>query len=115
EGFLACLRERCDAAGALLVVDTIFTGLGRLGTMWPGSEVADVLCVGKALGGGLPLSAALFVRPELEEVWKLGPEDVYTHTHTGEADRHQDPADGIHVHGRRVCRHREGEHRAHRD
>jgi 4-aminobutyrate aminotransferase/(S)-3-amino-2-methylpropionate transaminase len=83
EGFLARLRERCDEAGALLVVDAIFTGLGRLGEMWPGAEVADVLCVGKALGGGLPLSAALFVRRDLERVWDLGPEDVYTHTHTG--------------------------------
>src|SRR5439155_796155 len=35
------------------------------------------------LGGGLPLSAALFVRPELEQVWSLGVEDVYTHTHVG--------------------------------
>jgi 4-aminobutyrate aminotransferase-like enzyme len=51
--------------------------------MWPGEEVADVLCVGKALGGGLPLSAALFYRDGLEESWQLGPEDVYTHTHTG--------------------------------
>jgi len=84
DGFLASLRERCDeAGGALLVVDAIFTGLGRIGAMWPGHEVADVLCVGKALGGGLPLSAALFVRPELERVWELGPEDVYTHTHVG--------------------------------
>jgi 4-aminobutyrate aminotransferase-like enzyme len=83
EGFLATLRARCDAAGALLVVDAIFAGLGRLGEMWPGAEVADVLCVGKALGGGLPLSAALFVRRDLEELWNLGVEDVYTHTHTG--------------------------------
>ncbi len=45
--------------------------------------MADVLCVGKALGGGLPLSAALFYRPGLEEVWRLGPDDVYTHTHVG--------------------------------
>src|SRR5712692_6527614 len=82
-GFLPTLRERCDEAGAVLVVDAIFTGLGRIGEMWPGSEVADVLCVGKALGGGLPLSAALFVRPELEGVWDLGREDVYTHTHVG--------------------------------
>jgi adenosylmethionine-8-amino-7-oxononanoate aminotransferase len=29
------------------------------------------------------LSAALFVRPELADVWKLGVEDVYTHTHSG--------------------------------
>ena len=42
-----------------------------------------MLCVGKALGGGLPLSAALFYRDGLEELWQLGPEDVYTHTHAG--------------------------------
>ena len=51
--------------------------------MWPGEEVADILCVGKALGGGLPLSAALFCRGGLEAAWQLGPEDVYTHTHVG--------------------------------
>jgi 4-aminobutyrate aminotransferase / (S)-3-amino-2-methylpropionate transaminase / 5-aminovalerate transaminase len=82
-GFLDTLRRRCDEAGALLVVDAIFTALGRLGELWPGAAQADVLCVGKGLGGGLPLSAALFVRPELEQVWNLGPEDVYTHTHVG--------------------------------
>jgi 4-aminobutyrate aminotransferase-like enzyme len=83
DGFLGTLRRRCDETGALLVVDAIFAGLGRVGEMWPGEEVADVLCVGKALGGGLPLSAALFYRPGLEEVWRLGPDDVYTHTHVG--------------------------------
>ncbi|MGZ8740308.1 MAG: aminotransferase class III-fold pyridoxal phosphate-dependent enzyme [Gaiellaceae bacterium] len=81
--FLPALRRRCDEAGALLVVDAIFTGLGRIGEMWPGSEVADILCVGKALGGGLPISAALFVRPKLEQVWDFGEEDLYTHTHSG--------------------------------
>ncbi len=83
DDFLPTLRRRCDEAGALLVVDAIFTGLGRLGEMWPGADVADVLCIGKALGGGLPLSAALFVRRGLEGVWDLGVEDVYTHTHSG--------------------------------
>jgi acetylornithine/succinyldiaminopimelate/putrescine aminotransferase len=83
DDFLATLRRRCDESGALLVVDAIFTALGRLGEMWPGSDVADILCIGKALGGGLPLSAALFVRSQLEAVWHLGVEDVYTHTHTG--------------------------------
>ena len=83
DDFLPTLRQRCDEAGALLVVDAIFTGIGRLGEMWPGAGVADVLCVGKALGGGLPLSAALFVRRDLERVWHLGVEDVYTHTHSG--------------------------------
>jgi 4-aminobutyrate aminotransferase/(S)-3-amino-2-methylpropionate transaminase len=81
--FLATLRARCDDAGALLVVDSIYAGLGRIGELWPGDDVADVLCVGKALGGGLPLSAALFYREGLAELWDMGPEDVYTHTHVG--------------------------------
>ncbi len=83
DGFLEQLRARCDEAGALLVVDSIYAGLGRIGELWPGADVADVLCVGKALGGGIPLSAALFVKRDLEELWQLGPEDVYTHTHVG--------------------------------
>jgi 4-aminobutyrate aminotransferase / (S)-3-amino-2-methylpropionate transaminase / 5-aminovalerate transaminase len=83
DDFLPALRKRCDEAGAVLVVDAIFTGLGRMGEMWPGSEVADVLCVGKALGGGLPLSAALFVKTDLERAWDFGEEDLYTHTHSG--------------------------------
>ena len=82
-GWFETLRSRCDEAGALLVVDAIYAGLGRVGEMWPGDDVADVLCIGKALGGGLPLSAALFVRRELERAWELGPEDVLTHTHVG--------------------------------
>ena len=82
DGFLERLRERCHAAGALLIADEIYCGLGRTGTMWRSGDLADVICTGKALGGGLPLSAALF-RPGLEQVWELGPEDVYTHTHTG--------------------------------
>jgi 4-aminobutyrate aminotransferase-like enzyme len=81
--FLPTLRRRCDEVGAVLVVDAVFTGIGRIGELWPGSDVADVLCVGKAFGGGLPLSAALFVRRELEGLWDLGLEDVYTHTHSG--------------------------------
>lgn len=82
DGSLERLRERCDAAGALLIADEIYCGLGRTGAMWRSGELADVICTGKALGGGLPLSAALF-RPGLQEAWELGPEDVYTHTHTG--------------------------------
>jgi 4-aminobutyrate aminotransferase/(S)-3-amino-2-methylpropionate transaminase len=81
--FLPILRSRCEDNGALLVVDAIYAGLGRIGELWPGADVADVLCVGKALGGGLPLSAVLFIRRDLEEVWQLGREDVYTHTHVG--------------------------------
>jgi 4-aminobutyrate aminotransferase/(S)-3-amino-2-methylpropionate transaminase len=82
-GYLDLLRRRCDEVGALLIVDSIYAGLGRIGELWPGDDVADIVCVGKALGGGLPLSAALFYRAGLAEVWQLGPEDVYTQTHVG--------------------------------
>ncbi|MGA9762823.1 MAG: aspartate aminotransferase family protein [Gaiellaceae bacterium] len=82
DGFLELLRKRCDEAAALLIADEIYCGLGRAGEMLVSGQLADVVCLGKALGGGLPLSAALF-RPGLERVWDLGPEDVYTHTHSG--------------------------------
>jgi 4-aminobutyrate aminotransferase/(S)-3-amino-2-methylpropionate transaminase len=82
-GFLESLRRRCADADALLIADEIYCGLGRTGVMWRADGLADVICTGKALGGGLPLSAALFVQGGLERVWELGPEDVYTHTHAG--------------------------------
>jgi putrescine aminotransferase len=62
DGYLAGVLAACRAAGALLVVDEIQTGLGRLGAMW-GWDVAeppDMLLVGKALGGGcVPVSAVV--------------------------------------------------------
>ncbi len=82
-GFLETLRQRCDEAGALLVCDEVYCGLGRTGVIWRSDSLADVILTGKALGGGLPLSAALFLRPELAAAWDLGPEDVLTHTHVG--------------------------------
>ena len=82
EGFLERLREHCDEAGALLVCDEIYTGLGRTGTMWRSGGLADLITCGKALGGGLPVSACL-MRPEHAAAWQLGAEDVYTHTHMG--------------------------------
>jgi 4-aminobutyrate aminotransferase-like enzyme len=81
-GFLEGLRERCDEAGALLIADEIYTGLGRTGTLWRSGQLADIVTCGKALGGGLPLSACL-MRTGLASAWDLGPEDVYTHTHMG--------------------------------
>ena len=81
--FMRVLARRCKARGALLIADAIYAGLGRIGELWPGAEHADVVCVGKALGHGLPLSAALFYREDLAQAWELGDEDVYTHTHVG--------------------------------
>jgi len=63
-GFLAGVAKRARAAGALVIHDEIFSGLGRTGrnfaAAWEGPEAApDLVCVGKSLGGGLPLSACL--------------------------------------------------------
>jgi acetylornithine/succinyldiaminopimelate/putrescine aminotransferase len=61
-GYLADLRELCDQAGALLVLDEIQTGIGRTGR-WFGCEhqgvVPDVMTLGKGLGGGFPIAAFL--------------------------------------------------------
>jgi 4-aminobutyrate aminotransferase/(S)-3-amino-2-methylpropionate transaminase len=84
DGFLEVLRSRADDVGALLIADEIYCGLGRTGVMWRSGDVADVILTGKALGHGLPMSAALFRRDGLAELWDaLGPEDPYTHTHQG--------------------------------
>src|ERR1700722_10792348 len=59
-GWLQRLRRRCDETGTLLVLDEIQTGFGRTGTLWgfQGFGVTpDILLLGKALGGGLPMGA----------------------------------------------------------
>ncbi|GAA4744270.1 aspartate aminotransferase family protein [Flavisolibacter ginsenosidimutans] len=58
--WLRFLQERCTEVGALFILDEIQAGFGRTGKLW-GFEnfnvVPDVLLLGKALGGGLPLGA----------------------------------------------------------
>jgi len=57
------LRRLCDERGALLVLDEVQTGLGRTGRWFAYEHVGiapDVLCLGKALGGGLPMGAAVW-------------------------------------------------------
>jgi acetylornithine/N-succinyldiaminopimelate aminotransferase len=58
--WLQSLRRRCDETGTLLVLDEIQVGFGRTGTLWgfQGFGVTpDILLLGKALGGGLPMGA----------------------------------------------------------
>jgi 4-aminobutyrate aminotransferase len=71
EGFLQGLREICDRHGALLIADEVQTGLGRTGKMFAVEHwgvVPDVICLAKALGGGLPLGAVL-ARADLVDAW----------------------------------------------
>jgi acetylornithine/succinyldiaminopimelate/putrescine aminotransferase len=58
--WMQALRRRCDETGTLLVLDEIQAGFGRTGTLWAFEQfdiVPDILLLGKALGGGLPLGA----------------------------------------------------------
>ncbi len=72
--FLQALRALCDEHGILLVADEIQSGYGRTGRMWAFEHAGilpDVVCLGKAIGNGLPL-AAIVTRRELQERWGLG-------------------------------------------
>ncbi len=58
--WIQALRKRCDDTGALLILDEIQVGFGRTGTLWCFQQygiIPDILLLGKALGGGLPLGA----------------------------------------------------------
>ena len=60
QAFMKRLRKACDDHGALLILDEIQTGFGRTGTMFAFKKfdiIPDILTLGKALGGGLPLGA----------------------------------------------------------
>jgi len=70
-GFLHGLRALCTQYDALLVLDEIYTAFGRTGLAFECQRedvIPDVLCVGKALGGGFPISAAI-ARAEIADVW----------------------------------------------
>jgi acetylornithine/succinyldiaminopimelate/putrescine aminotransferase len=59
-GWLKALRKKCDETGTLLVLDEIQCGFGRNGSLWAFEQfdaVPDILLLGKALGGGMPLGA----------------------------------------------------------
>ncbi|HEY3855989.1 MAG TPA: aspartate aminotransferase family protein [Verrucomicrobiae bacterium] len=85
--FLPMLRERCDRFGALLVLDEIYTGFGRTGKWFACEEsetMPDLICLGKALTGGFPLSACVGRADIIDAAWPPScGEAIHTSTFQG--------------------------------
>jgi putrescine aminotransferase len=82
DDFWPRIRKACDEYGALLIADEVQTGMGRTGKMF-GVEhwntVPDVMCLGKALGGGvMPLSAFM----STPKIWQHLETNPFIHTST---------------------------------
>jgi acetylornithine/succinyldiaminopimelate/putrescine aminotransferase len=75
KNYLQTVRNRCDETGTLLVFDEIQTGCGRTGNLFrfqTENVIPDILLVGKAFGGGLPLAAFVSKR-EIMQVFQHNP------------------------------------------
>jgi adenosylmethionine-8-amino-7-oxononanoate aminotransferase len=91
-GFVAAVRERCDAHGVLLILDEVAMGMGRSGDLFASlteGVTPDLLCIAKGLGGGyLPIAATLTTEA-LFDAFRGPPEAGRTffhgHTYTGNA------------------------------
>lgn len=86
-GFLKCLRKLADDLGCLLILDEIYTGFGRTGC-WFATEhsgvVPDLICLGKALTGGFPLSACVGRASLMDAAWPESTgEAIHTSTFLG--------------------------------
>jgi 4-aminobutyrate aminotransferase-like enzyme len=85
-GFLTGLRALCDGRNVLLIFDEIYTGFGRTGTLFACERegvVPDLLCIGKALAGGVPLAATVG-RASVMDAWpKSTGEALHTATFAG--------------------------------
>ena len=86
KGFLRSLREACDRAGWLLILDEIYTGCGRTGRFFACEHegvVPDLLCLGKGLSAGMPISACMG-KAEVMDCWPASQgEALHTQTFLG--------------------------------
>ncbi|MBV8198478.1 MAG: aspartate aminotransferase family protein [Candidatus Eremiobacteraeota bacterium] len=86
-GYLAALRDVCTELRIVMIADEIYTGFGRTGE-WFAIEgervVPDILCIGKAMGSGVAISAAAG-RSEVMDAWPVSTgEALHTSTHLGD-------------------------------
>jgi putrescine aminotransferase len=82
DGYLPAVRALCDEYGALLIVDEVQTGMGRTGAMFAVEHWGvqpDIICLAKALGGGvMPIGAVVAT----EEVFSRFFDNPFLHTTT---------------------------------
>ncbi len=86
DGFMARLSTLARRAGALVIADEVFTGMGRCGEILASSRVGldpDLICLGKALGGGMQLSACAGASPIMDAWPESSGEAVHTSTFLG--------------------------------
>jgi 4-aminobutyrate aminotransferase-like enzyme len=85
--FLPMLRALCDQHGAWLILDEIYTGFGRTGHWFACEQsgvMPDLICLGKALTGGFPLSACVGRADLMDAVWPASTgEAIHTSTFQG--------------------------------
>jgi len=86
-GFLSGLRELCTEFGVILIADELYTGFGRTGQLFAVDHESvrpDIICVGKALSGGFPISAAIGRTATMDLAWAPSEgEALHTSTHLG--------------------------------
>lgn len=86
DGFMSRLSTLARDAGALVIADEVFTGLGRCGAILASDRVGlspDLVCLGKALGGGVPISACIG-RADVMDAWpESRGEAIHTSTFLG--------------------------------
>lgn len=82
DAYFPRVRELCDEYGILLILDEVQTGFGRTGRMFACEHwnvIPDIICLGKAIGGGvMPLSAFM----SNKTIWKVLEEHPFIHTST---------------------------------
>ncbi len=85
-GYLPGLRALCDELGILLIFDEIYTGFGRTGDWFAASHegvTPDIICIGKAMGAGFPISA-MVARASVMDAWPRSTgEALHTSTYLG--------------------------------
>lgn len=74
-GFLEALRQCCDQSGSVLIIDEVMTGfrLGPAGAQGHYGVTADLTCLGKVIGGGMPVAAFGGRRDLMEQLAPTGP------------------------------------------